>query len=864
MNKFFIFLILCLNVSLAGLPPLPSQYGNSGKFLTTNGIKTSWVLPSSGGGNGIGMGKLLGSCTMQFTSGAPGNNTTSYAMSNAGALVSSSSTGNGSYPGGLYPACTFSNLSAGKYQITFTGNFGGPTSSASAGEKVYFAFYDGANYSDETVLTRGDEANNSTGHRKMYYQGNFSYDVSRSSLTIYPVCKVEVSGHSCTFTTGANLTIRIYRYQYTSLIKKFTDFRSWDDGTSAATCSEYLNPTIPSYKYSGDNAIGRYRLYDPNTQISTYTTCPSNADTSAAISGNNIASAAWAVCTNTDGVVYCSGRNNAGFFGNGDSSLTTNPIPINTGLTGITKFVMSRGSEFGCYIKNKALYCFGNNTYGQIGNGTTGGTVSMPYQVFSSGVTDISLGYYHACAIKSSSVYCWGLNKYGALGRGFGSSTDNTTYPTPAVISGLSGSATSVYLERYVSCAISSYSDAYCWGDTTYGRGDGTYAADNSQTTPYLVSSSVGTVQEIAPGAFAHCLLNSSGEVYCWGTANLIGNGNTGSSIIPTATKVINSGAKKITGFTSKCAIVNEWIKCWGTNSSGQLGVGDTSMRYVPTDVSGYASGIVALDIKGGTNLYCAKFSNGEKCWGNNDYGTLASGGSYGTGDGSVYYTVPTKRIPYPFQIKNFGQYRAWDDGTYATSCDQYKNPTNLNYKYGGDTGSGKYRISMNNTTYDVYCYMTFDQYGYVRIAGMQSGVRSSIGLSDEVYSDFNNFLSSDLIRYYPVDTSRAIYEKLYTGACNLPYQPLNGIHLIYGPGVVTLSYTSTSAYYVSIAYNNEYSLIGSRGVVYNLRPYSTLEQSGSYKSAGYSKSGISGNYEHLYDYTTVCSSSDYFYLYVK
>lgn len=54
--------------------------------------------------------------------------------------------------------------------------------------------------------------------------------------------------------------------------------------------------------------------------------------------------------------------------------------------------------------------------------------------------------------------------------------------------------------------------------------------------------------------------------------------------------------------------------------------------------------------------------------------------------------------------IKNYGTYKSWSDGSLATTCDEYRNPSSGSYT--GATGDGIYRISLNSIPTDVYCLM--------------------------------------------------------------------------------------------------------------------------------------------------------------
>jgi hypothetical protein len=130
-----------------------------------------------------------------------------------------------------------------------------------------------------------------------------------------------------------------------------------------------------------------------------------------------------------------------------------------------------------CALKNDGkLYCWGINSYGQVGNGTTT-TQTTPQEVLRD-VGEVALGSEHTCAIKSDGkLYCWGLNNSGQLGDG--TTTDKTTPPESPVLTDVK----EVSLGYGYTCAVKNDGGLYCWGNNGYGRlGDGSTSNKNTPT----------------------------------------------------------------------------------------------------------------------------------------------------------------------------------------------------------------------------------------------------------------------------------------------------------------------------------------------------------------------------------------------
>ena len=144
---------------------------------------------------------------------------------------------------------------------------------------------------------------------------------------------------------------------------------------------------------------------------------------------------------------------------------------------------------------------------------------------------------------------------------------------------------------------------------------------------PGLPSSANATANAIATGYAHTCALTSAGAVKCWGrnSSGQLGDGTTTERHAPVAVAGLASGVRAIAaGEAHGCALTSAGaVKCWGYNGYGQLGDGTTTDRHAPVAVHGLASGVAAI-AAGGYGHTCALTSAGAaKCWGRNSSGQL-------------------------------------------------------------------------------------------------------------------------------------------------------------------------------------------------------------------------------------------------
>ena len=275
--------------------------------------------------------------------------------------------------------------------------------------------------------------------------------------------------------------------------------------------------------------------------------------------------------------------------------------PASPYLSGVKTF--TGGRYFSCAIlDNGALKCWGKNDFGQLGDGTTTNR-NVPTQVtgLTSGVSAIqtAISYYNStdltnfsCAIHNGALKCWGKNTYGQLGDG---TTTNRSVPTQ--VTGLTSGVNSVVSNGFVRCAILVGDGVKCWGYNGYSQvGDGT-TTDRYVPTQVTGLTSGVTSLLISYQGLHSCAIHNDG-VKCWGynADGQVGNGTTTNRNIPTQVTGLTSGVSRIaTGNNHSCALQNGGVKCWGSNYYSHLGDGTSTSRSIPTQVSGLTSGVVEL-----------------------------------------------------------------------------------------------------------------------------------------------------------------------------------------------------------------------------------------------------------------------------
>lgn len=321
------------------------------------------------------------------------------------------------------------------------------------------------------------------------------------------------------------------------------------------------------------------------------------------------------------GAVKCWGDNSYGQLGDGTTTDRLTPVGV-SGLGSGVKAVSVNAFDTCALTSGGAVKCWGEGGDGELGDGMwTSSLTPVGVSGLSSGVIAISADAGYACALTSGgAVKCWGA---GELGNG------TTSSNTPVDVSGLSSGVTAISVGGGHACALTSGGAVECWGGNSNGQlGDGT---TTDSATPVPVGGLSSGVIAISAGLAHTCALTSGGAVECWGWNSFgqLGNGMTTDTVTPVGVSGLGSGVTAISaGSYHTCALTSGGAaKCWGLANAGQLGNGMTTPfdSATPVDVSGLGSGVTA--ISAGQDYACALASGGvAECWGWNYYGALGDG----------------------------------------------------------------------------------------------------------------------------------------------------------------------------------------------------------------------------------------------
>ncbi len=331
------------------------------------------------------------------------------------------------------------------------------------------------------------------------------------------------------------------------------------------------------------------------------------------------------------GATVCWGENFLGQLGNASSTQRLGvPTLIEEAASGVVDLVLGGWSEgvgvvessvHFCFTQGASTWCAGRGDRGQLGYGRgSDNDILTPASPLPSDVVQVQAGFSHTCSrTASQDVYCWGA----ANSVGVNATQDAHR---PVRVLSLDGQALGLTAGWFHSCAIGFNRVVQCWGANDYGElGDGT---KTRRSTPMLVAD-LSDVREVSAGFGFTCALTNAGGVTCWGRneSGQVGDNSGVERTLPTEVTGLTDGVVKIdAGISHACAITATGeVRCWGRNSSGQIGDGTQVNRASPRLVRSLTG--QAVDVAAGLEHTCALMSDNQVfCWGGNSRGQLGDG----------------------------------------------------------------------------------------------------------------------------------------------------------------------------------------------------------------------------------------------
>jgi alpha-tubulin suppressor-like RCC1 family protein len=405
----------------------------------------------------------------------------------------------------------------------------------------------------------------------------------------------------------------------------------------------------------------------PSPRSATTASAPTPAPEATLTGITQVNAGYYLTCARTNtGQARCWGENDDGQLGNGNVNPHTFAVTVrngsNTGpLRGVVQ--VAAGDDHACaLLTNHQVRCWGDNSDGQVGNGTNGNTYALPRPVRNAtntgnlvNVIQISAESDGTCALLSNhQLRCWGDNDYGQLGNG--QNGDAHDSDLPVTVKNVAGTGpltnvTQVESGYDTNCARLSNGQARCWGYNEEGQLGNDENGVSAEDLPVVVLNVPGTgplttVTQISASGYEMCARLSNGQARCWGYNDYgsVGDGTTTERDRPVpvrnaaGTGPLQNVVSIYAGYSHSCALItNGQVRCWGETYYGEVGDGTPIAQSTPyvnrlrpravRSGNGNLTGVVQIH----ANQYhtCAVLNTGQvRCWGYNGEGQLGNGGT--------------------------------------------------------------------------------------------------------------------------------------------------------------------------------------------------------------------------------------------
>ncbi len=321
-----------------------------------------------------------------------------------------------------------------------------------------------------------------------------------------------------------------------------------------------------------------------------------------------------------DGAVKCWGGNSCGQLGLGNTEHRgDDPGEMGDALAAVDLGAGRRATQLAagevntCALLNVGtIVCWGSNSDSQCRPSSSGSDAvgdaademgnSLYRIVPPEPVQSIAVGDEYVCALAATgAVYCWGQNSSGQLGLGvrgdYGNEVDELTEGLQAIDLGAARTAVRIVTNRdansqfggYFTCAIRDDGMVRCWGYLgTLLLGTGSFVGDGpnemGDALPAFALPAGRRAVALGAGTRHLCVLEDDGSVRCWSDKGTLSGGSDMivAGVVPDALPLGTGRRAKAlaAGSNHTCVLLDEGsVKCWGTNGSGELGLGDVIER---------------------------------------------------------------------------------------------------------------------------------------------------------------------------------------------------------------------------------------------------------------------------------------------
>ena len=330
----------------------------------------------------------------------------------------------------------------------------------------------------------------------------------------------------------------------------------------------------------------------------------------------------------TNGGLKCWGDNYYGQIGDGTLINRNSPVDV-FGLVNNVEYVYTSSYSTCARLLDSSFKCWGYNRHGQLGDGSMLNRITPVDVTVPSNLKDISIGDFGSCAMKNNQAVCWGYNIYNQF------NTDSSLVTLPS--SFFNSRILSIRVGLSFTCAINELGNLNCRGMRAFGQtGEGTltYSSSSLVANKFKVKNSDGNAKDISINSDHGCYVSKDNNVFCFGSNDYgeIGDsssteGNLVGLSIPFQINSLNGMSSSVTtGLDHSCALtISGGVKCWGRNNFGQLGDGTNTNSFAPVNVSGLSTGVIK--VRSGLYHSCALMTDKTiRCWGRNISGQLGNG----------------------------------------------------------------------------------------------------------------------------------------------------------------------------------------------------------------------------------------------